>query len=636
MRKCPELSKLPKALHISSVNFRRQTPGSIGGLWQASTSNTRLDRNHPSDLLPGKKRAVLWAPPCNAFTLGAIPMGLLLNPDDMARRAGYNRSSVLLDSQQRVVGGPDSFDSWNARIARGRGAVAPMLLNEPHHTRHAMSLQMHSSRDVRTHHRVAMLRRFKTAVCLVAIRGAAAKEVGGGKRLKLVFDEKDAERGWILAGWTYYLRPSLELVKMPYPELVGVLRPALADLWTRGTAVEAQWTAASLGGGGTRSSNSNNTSRHRSKTEAPSYASPESRHASSSRPPPGRTHQTASPPTTTESTRSKSNRQNGPFSEYDGVPKNRDHERARAANTDGARAATAKVKHVEADSLRGQRQQKGDTSRAMLLDKRNVFNFDDPSLALLPDAPDFDPFFARVAEQADFGRPQKKPDVSQTLVANASLVPDLGVSDLDVSSLPDAPDFDPFPTLPVRICSTPPSAATASESITSKAKAAAAIASVDDPSARDDFNTFGLFAQIPNIPDDGDSVQLAMPARASTPTAAASAAPLPISNRPSQRPKSTRPDPDEWAAIGRKIEAAIVLGQGEEGPMRWDASRASLQQGKSSGPPALEAKEGDKKKETAQSRLARMLYQRDDVVRPNSEDRKAKRIPWQTHRFEEK
>jgi hypothetical protein len=172
----------------------------------------------------------------------------------------------------------------------------------------------------------------------------------------------------------------------------------------------------------------------------------------------------------------------------------------------------------------------------MLLDKRNVFNFDDPSLALLPDAPDFDPFSARVAEQADFGRAQKKPDVSQTLVANASLVPDLGVSDLDVSSLPDAPDFDPFPTLPVRVRSTPPSAATASES-------AAAIASVDDLSARDDFNTFGLFAQIPNIPRDGDSVQLAMPARASTPTAAASAAPLPISNRPSQKPKSTRPGP---------------------------------------------------------------------------------------------
>lgn len=329
---------------------------------------------------------------------------------------------------------------------------------------------------------------------------------------------------------------------MPYPELVGVLRPALADLWTRGTAVEAQWTAASLGGG-TRNSNSNNTSRHHSKTGAPpSYASPESRHASSSRSPPERTHQTVSPPTTTESTRSKSNWQNGPFSEYDGVPKNRDHERTRATNTGGVRAATAKMKHIEADSLRGQRQQKGDTSRSMLLDKRNVFNFDDPSLPLLPDAPDFDPFSARVAEQADFGRAQKKPDVSQTLVADASLVPDLGVSDLDVSSLPDAPDFDPFPTLPVRVRSTP-SAATASESITSKAKAAAAIASVHDPSARDDFNTFGLFAQTPNIPRDRDSVQSAMPARASTPTAAASAAPRPISNRPSQKPKSARPGP---------------------------------------------------------------------------------------------
>lgn len=53
----------------------------------------------------------------------------------------------------------------------------------------------------------------------------------------------------------------------------------------------------------------------------------------------------------------------------------------------------------------------------------------------------------------------------------------------------------------------------------------------------------------------------------------------------------------------------------------------------SSGMPA--PKRRGKKKETAQSRLAWMPYQRDDV-HSNSQGRKVKRVPWQTPRFEDK
>ncbi|KAJ7856535.1 hypothetical protein B0H13DRAFT_1564003, partial [Mycena leptocephala] len=212
--------------------FRRQTPGSIGNPnQQPPKPNIRLDPNHPIDLIPGKRKPFLWAPPTSAFSLGALPMGLLQKPEI---NSGYRRNLGV------------SYDSWGGRLARGAptGTVSSMILNEPHHTRLSMSMQTHSNRNFRTHQRVQIVRRFKTAVGLIATRGAAVTEVKG--RLRLVFDEANLAQSWILQGWTYYLRPSLEMYRMPYPELVNILRPALRYLWTRGTEMEAQWTAASL------------------------------------------------------------------------------------------------------------------------------------------------------------------------------------------------------------------------------------------------------------------------------------------------------------------------------------------------------------------------------------------------------
>lgn len=127
--------------------------------------------------------------------MGAIHTGLLLKPTNASLRYAHNRSFT----NQHVVDA-DSFDSWGARMARGAstGTVSPMKLNEPHHTRLSMSLQTQSNSNFRPHQRVQTLRRFKTAICLIATRGAAAKEVEG--RLRLVFDETDVATGWILQG----------------------------------------------------------------------------------------------------------------------------------------------------------------------------------------------------------------------------------------------------------------------------------------------------------------------------------------------------------------------------------------------------------------------------------------------------
>ncbi|KAF7343334.1 hypothetical protein MVEN_01765700 [Mycena venus] len=389
MHKCRELSKLPKAPRISSVNFRRQTPGSANGLWQTSKPDNRLDRNHPIDLLPGKQKAFLWAPPCRAFTLGAIPMGLLLSPIKYIRSSGHNRSPFLFDAQQRIVD-VQSFDSWRARLARGSstGTVSPMILNEPHHTRVSMSLQAQSNGTFRPHQRVQILRRFKTAVGLIATRGAAAKGVGANGLLRLVFDEADAAEGWILQGWTYYLRPSLELLKMPYPELVNLLRPALRDLWERGNKLEVQWTAASL--------EAQNTPRTRgSRTPSPTESRPP-KHSRSSMP------DAASSPT-----RSRYSRQNRPPSDPDVARDAPDNDTTTGY---GARP----------DSLRGKK--RGQRSPV-------------PS-ELFPTVPDFDPFPVVRGTPEAFASPGRAPTATS---------PALG--DLDPRSLLAEPNFDPFPAI---------------------------------------------------------------------------------------------------------------------------------------------------------------------------------------------
>ncbi|KAJ7151340.1 hypothetical protein C8R43DRAFT_1190779, partial [Mycena crocata] len=207
---------------LINAQFRRQTPGSVAASSYRNPHPTkRLDPEHPINLISEQKTAFIRSKN-DAFTLGALPMGLLTKPDPQPR---FN----------------DPFDTWAARVARGAeaGIVAPMILNDPRHNRLSMSLQISSSRGTRTHQRVQINRRFKTALTLITVRGADAKEVKG--RLQLVFDESKITEDMILQGWTYFLQPTLELFRMPYPKLVSLLRPMLREIWTKGTEMEAKW-----------------------------------------------------------------------------------------------------------------------------------------------------------------------------------------------------------------------------------------------------------------------------------------------------------------------------------------------------------------------------------------------------------
>jgi len=118
---------------------------------------------------------------------------------------------ALLDKPQ--FGWQEPFkrhiDKWEDRVVRGEAAegqpiVTPMILNNRRYNRVAMSILTTTTKkqtSKKKHIRVKIVRKIKTALSLVVIRGADAKEVKG--RLALVLDEEEAKKmgdKWILAG----------------------------------------------------------------------------------------------------------------------------------------------------------------------------------------------------------------------------------------------------------------------------------------------------------------------------------------------------------------------------------------------------------------------------------------------------
>ena len=47
-------------------------------------------------------------------------------------------------------------------------------------------------------------------------------------------------------GWSYIFNPTLDIYRMPYPDLIRILRTALRRIWERGMIMEERWAAKAL------------------------------------------------------------------------------------------------------------------------------------------------------------------------------------------------------------------------------------------------------------------------------------------------------------------------------------------------------------------------------------------------------
>ncbi|KAG2356002.1 hypothetical protein BDR07DRAFT_1381130 [Suillus spraguei] len=102
MPKCLDLSRLPKALGIRSINRRNVTPGSPLALLFPGTifykSARAVDPTHPAT----RRRARAFPHfSCPAFTLRAVPKGALLRPEFERRSSRAENSTMVLQGERK-------------------------------------------------------------------------------------------------------------------------------------------------------------------------------------------------------------------------------------------------------------------------------------------------------------------------------------------------------------------------------------------------------------------------------------------------------------------------------------------------------------------------------------------------------
>ncbi|KIM82750.1 hypothetical protein PILCRDRAFT_820047 [Piloderma croceum F 1598] len=238
MHKCHELSRLPKAKSIKSIKFRRTTPGCVQELLGCrSPEKTRLvDESHPAAKL--RPRYPRFS---NAhITIRAFPKAVLGIPEVIWPDPPFN---YLVDLK------------WSERLEALRktaeeGEVADKNADLPI-DKVNMSLTfvvgkkaVHKNAVVRKR----IVRRIKTVISLIVTRGADVERIGDTcavlKETTGLILNNDANinpHQWIAPGWTYSIIPTLSIYRMPYPELVSILRDGLGAIHTKIGMLEARW-----------------------------------------------------------------------------------------------------------------------------------------------------------------------------------------------------------------------------------------------------------------------------------------------------------------------------------------------------------------------------------------------------------
>jgi len=203
MQACRELSRLPKAKKLKSINFKRTTPGSIAPIIVFHTNVADeyagpVDPDHPAVGFPRKAlNSKLPHVYEKGFSLHVLPKALLHKvripwPNPPFRPAPTR--------------GPDS-PRVNMSVLKVMGknvTKSPVIKNK-------VTLKM------------------QNAISLIVTRGADVKRDANGKEC-IVFDDDDAGHHWVLSDWSYIIRPTLEIYRMPYHELIPSMRNALLSV----------------------------------------------------------------------------------------------------------------------------------------------------------------------------------------------------------------------------------------------------------------------------------------------------------------------------------------------------------------------------------------------------------------------
>ncbi|KZP16986.1 hypothetical protein FIBSPDRAFT_793610 [Athelia psychrophila] len=248
MQKCRELSKLPKARIAKSLNFHRTKPGTINGLlgyplaFDPNKTSVLVDASHPAAKLPrsayGKTFPRFQHPSIN---IRAFPKALIMTPATPWPDPPFPPAVTRKWSEQ--------LEGLLAIPSEATGTVGYSDTEVRNVQVESLDMAMVCIVGIKATHKSAVIRkkmitRLKTAVSLLATRGAQVR--GASSRLTFEQDKHSPEQ-WVSPDWLYTFQPTLSIYRMPYPELITLLRNALRMINTKTRALEAKWVAEATG-----------------------------------------------------------------------------------------------------------------------------------------------------------------------------------------------------------------------------------------------------------------------------------------------------------------------------------------------------------------------------------------------------
>ncbi|KAF8639216.1 hypothetical protein AX17_001701 [Amanita inopinata Kibby_2008] len=242
--RCPELSKLGKPLCWTSIKFIRRAPGSVDLLLSPFPSKRVVYPTHPA-VATNLSRREFPHFYNEAFRIKAYPLALLERTDWEAANTGENEQA---------------FAARTGRAEDTQCLCLPSAL-DPVPDKRQVEMHLSIATSIKNTSKLAVVRtainrRVKHSIELIITRGAHVNTTKVKQRSKdgwkevekkvIAFDDREArEMGpkWVLNGWMYIFHPTLLLYRMPYHDLVPLLREAFRRIYGRGIYLEQQWVA---------------------------------------------------------------------------------------------------------------------------------------------------------------------------------------------------------------------------------------------------------------------------------------------------------------------------------------------------------------------------------------------------------
>ncbi|KAG5731991.1 60S ribosomal protein L18-B [Termitomyces sp. T112] len=176
----------------------------------------------------------------DSLGIKAVPFATLTKPEQVWTTPSSPPIDTWTERVKRLI-------STNANLGEGEEPleVAPILLHSTKENAIPMSF-INATSKKRTSNkkviRVKIASRLKIAINLIVTRGADVAEVNG--KLKLVMNEEEAVKmsdKWLSPGWTYIFFPTLEIYRMPYHDMIPLLRKSLRQIYDLSQEFEKKW-----------------------------------------------------------------------------------------------------------------------------------------------------------------------------------------------------------------------------------------------------------------------------------------------------------------------------------------------------------------------------------------------------------